>query len=176
MADVVPLCCIGRCYAFGRCCCHLMVWQMVSHKGRYYNLFTEQSGSCYCHCNDMWQMVSHSIACYNLVLIKWQMLLPRWQMEWPPEGRFYCAIGRCCCYGGRWNSHLRVCFYFDLSSEVLNRTSSQMWGRWYLPMYLFRDGLLTLIYNASLIVLVRFWSSLPTILNIHHSSWSHNKI
>ena len=26
-----------------------------------------------------------------------------------------------------------------------------MWGRWYLPMFLFRDGLFTLMYNASLI-------------------------
>ena len=30
MADVVPLCCIGRCYAFGIFYCHLMVWQMVA--------------------------------------------------------------------------------------------------------------------------------------------------
>ena len=54
--------------------------------------------------------------------------------------------------------------YFNFSSEVLNRTSSHMCGRWYLPMFLLRDGLLTLMYKASLIVLMRFWSSLPTIL------------
>ena len=41
-------------------------------------------------------------------------------------------------------------FYFSLRSEVLNRTSSHMCGRWYLPMFLLRDGLLTLMYNASL--------------------------
>ena len=46
---------------------------------------------------------------------------------------------------------------------MLNRTSSQMCGRWYLPMFLFRDGLLTLIYRASMMVLIRFWSSLPTM-------------
>ena len=114
MADVVPLCCIGRFYAFGKCCCHLMVWQMVSHRGKCYNLFIEQSGRCYSHCDDMWQMVSHRVACYNLVLIKWQMLLPRRQMEWPPEGGFYCAVGRCCYHGGRWNSNLWVCLYFEL--------------------------------------------------------------
>ena len=56
---------------------------------------------------------------------------------------------------GRWNGHHRVgsvgrcychvadgiatgSYYFSLSSEVLNRTSSHMWGRWYLPMFLFR--------------------------------------
>ena len=39
-----------------------------------------------------------------------------------------------------------------------------MCGRWYLPMFLLRDGLLTLMYKASLMVLMRFWSSLPTIV------------
>ena len=44
--------------------------------------------------------------------------------------------------GGRWNSHrVRVI----LCSEVLSRTLSHMCGRWYLPMFLFRDGLLTLM-------------------------------
>ena len=41
-----------------------------------------------------------------------------------------------------------------------------MWGRWYLPLFLFRDGSLTLISIASLIALVRFWSSLPTMVNL----------
>ena len=54
--------------------------------------------------------------------------------------------------------------YFNFSSEVLSRTSSHMCGRWYLPMFLFRDGLLTLMNNASFIHLLRFWSSLPTKL------------
>ena len=61
---------------------------------------------------------------------------------------------------GRWNGHW-VKFYFNFSSELFNRTSSDMCGRWYLPMFLFRDGLLTLIYKASLMVLMRFWPSLP---------------
>ena len=55
-------------------------------------------------------------------------------------------------------------FYFNFHSEVLNRTSSHMWGRWYLPMFLLRDGLLTLLYKASLMVVMKFCSSLPTIL------------
>ena len=50
--------------------------------------------------------------------------------------------------------------YFILSSEMLNSTSSQICGRWYLPIFLFGDGLLTLIYRVSLMVLIRFWSSL----------------
>ena len=69
--------------------------------------------------------------------------------------------GRCYCLGS----------YFNLSSEVLNRTSSHMCGRWNLPMFLLRDGLLTLMYSASLIALLRFWSSLPTILKFSLVTW-----
>ena len=49
---------------------------------------------------------------------------------------------------------------------MLNRTSSHICGRWYFPMFLLRDGLFTLMYTASSIVLIRFWSSLPTILKL----------
>ena len=48
-----------------------------------------------------------------------------------------------------------VSIYFRFSSEMFNRTSSQMCGRWYLPIFLFRDGLFTLMYKASLMVLKR---------------------
>ena len=51
--------------------------------------------------------------------------------------------------------------YFNLSSEVLNRTSSQMWGRWYLPVFLFRDRLFTIMYIDSLVVLAMYWSLPP---------------
>ena len=54
--------------------------------------------------------------------------------------------------------------YFNFSSLLLIRTSSHIWGRWYLPMFLFRDGLLTLMNIDSLISLERFCSSLPTML------------
>ena len=57
-------------------------------------------------------------------------------------------------------------FYFSLSSEMLTRTSSHTCGRWYLPTFLFRDGSLTLMYRASLIALIWFKSSLPTILKL----------
>ena len=49
---------------------------------------------------------------------------------------------------------------------LLIRTSSHMWGRWYLPMFLFRDGLLTLMNIDYLINLERFCSSLPTMLKL----------
>ena len=54
---------------------------------------------------------------------------------------------------------------------MLNRTSSQICGRWYLPMFLLRDGSLTLIYRASLTVLVRFWSSLPHYFKIFYTDF-----
>ena len=53
--------------------------------------------------------------------------------------------------------------YFSFSSDVLNRTSSQTCGRWYLPTFLFRDGSLILMYRAPLIVFIRFRSCLPTM-------------
>ena len=59
-----------------------------------------------------------------------------------------------------------VSIYFNLSSEMLSRTSSQIHGRWYLPMFLLRDGLLALINKASFMVLKRFWSSLPNMVKL----------
>ena len=99
--------------------------------------------------------------------------------------------GRCCCLCGRCNSHWVNCLYlfvvlylfiyfillhsllfsffiylvFILSSELLSRTSSHTCGRWYLPTFLFRDGLLTLFYIDSFMNLMRFWSP-PTILKL----------
>ena len=43
--------------------------------------------------------------------------------------------------------------YFVFSSEMENRTLSQMCGRLYLPIFLFRIGLWTLIYIASFMAL-----------------------
>ena len=61
--------------------------------------------------------------------------------------------------------HLFV-FYFIFGSELLRRTSSQTCGRWYLPTFLFRDGLLTFMYIDSFMNLKRLGSSLPTILKL----------
>ena len=56
--------------------------------------------------------------------------------------------------------------YFSLIFMLLIRTSSHTCGRWYLPMFLLRDGLLTLMNIDSSISLERFCSSLPTILKL----------
>ena len=44
---------------------------------------------------------------------------------------------------------------------MLNRTSSHIWGRWYWPMFLLRDRLLTCMYTVSLFV---SWGSAPPSL------------
>ena len=91
------------------------------------------------------------------VIAKWQMVvadvIARWQMVWPLLGGWLVGVIT------RLADSIAIgqLFYFILSSAMLNRTSSQMCGRWYLPMFLFRDGLMTLIYRASLIVLMRLW-------------------
>ena len=41
-----------------------------------------------------------------------------------------------------------------------------MCGKWYLPIFLYRDGSFTLINIASLMVLAILWSSLPTMLKL----------
>ena len=89
--------------------------------------------------------------------------------------------GWCYCHCGRWNNHIgwkvfkadlitlvadgkaTGSIYFNLSSVLFIRTSSHMWGRLYLPLFLFGDGLLTLMNIDSLISLERFCSSLPTM-------------
>ena len=56
--------------------------------------------------------------------------------------------------------------YWSFSSGALTSTSSHMCGSWNLPIFLFRDGSLTLINIASLMALAIFWSSLPTMLKL----------
>ena len=82
---------------------------------------------------------------------------------------------RCACplpimwYGG-WSIEgvMVVLSYLSHSDGVSWRTSSHMWGSWYFPRFLSRDGSLTWMYIASLMVLVTTCSSLPTMLK--HSS------
>ena len=91
------------------------------------------------------------------------MLLPWWQMELATVGMVQCIKADVITLLA---DVIAKGLYFILSSVVLTRTSSHTWGRWYLPMFLFRDGLLTLIYIDSLINLERPCSSLPTILKL----------
>ena len=48
------------------------------------------------------------------------------------------------------------CIYLVFSSGMVNRNLFQMCGRLYLPMFLFRVGLLTVMYMASLMALAIF--------------------
>ena len=62
--------------------------------------------------------------------------------------------------------HMLWCYghFFVFSSEMENRTLSQMCGRLYLPIFLLRIGLSTLMYNAFFMALATFCPSLPIIL------------
>ena len=133
---------------FDRCYCHGLGWCYC---------LCIIYGWCYCHIWQMllpimWKMLNHMHLTFATSVMAG--VIAWWQMEWPLQGDLADVI----CHGSSC--------YFNFSSEVLNRTSSQIWGRWYLPIFLLRGGLLTLIYNASFIVLLRFWSSLPTILKL----------
>ena len=55
---------------------------------------------------------------------------------------------------------------FSFNSDIMCRTSSHMWGRCYLLIFLFRDGSLTLMNRAFLNALMRFWSSLPIMVKL----------
>ena len=59
-----------------------------------------------------------------------------------------------------------------LSSDDLTNTSSHKCGSWYLPIFLLRDGSLSLISISSLMDLAILWSPLPTMLKFSmERSW-----
>ena len=141
MADVVTMVADGNCHLYmGWCFCPI------------YNIWNSQ----------LWQLMNSCGRCYGH-LCDWLMLLLWWQMK-------LATVGMCQCIKADVKTLLAdvmaMGLYFIFSSVVLTRTSSHTWGRWYLPMFLFRDGLLTLMYIDSFINLERLCSSLPTILKL----------
>ena len=191
-ADVICLADVNDSFMFGRCYSQeidvipllfswqmlwpFVLWQMLLPLFNYWQIFfvtiycNYVIGWCCCHAAD----VITTCCCCSYKLMA--DVVAMWQMEKP----LFC-VRLMLLPSGRWNSHCRVwaslvdvvpggqmagLYYFSLSSEVLCKTSSHIWGRWYMPMFLFRDGLFTLRYNASLIHLQRFWSSLPIMLKL----------
>ena len=61
--------------------------------------------------------------------------------------------------------------YFRWREEELKRTSLHMSDNWNLPMFPLRHGSLTLMYMASMMVLVMFWASLPTMEELSTLVW-----
>ena len=59
-----------------------------------------------------------------------------------------------------------IVIYLSFNSGDLASTSSQICGSWNLPIFLLRDGSLTLIKIASLMFLAMLLSSLPTMLKL----------
>ena len=83
-------------------------------------------------------------------------------------------------YRGSWCCRTNVCVtgivsleprcyvvvYLSWSSGEFTSTSSHMCGNRHLPIFLFRDGSVTLMRIASLMNPAIFWSSLPTLLKL----------
>ena len=77
-------------------------------------------------------IATYFIVCWLMLLPWWYMLKPHrvmliWQMLKPFVADVITTVSS----------------YLKFSSEMLSRTSSQICGRWYLPMFLLRDGLLS---------------------------------
>ena len=150
---LLPMFC-GRCCCLGRCYCHI-----------YYIILSDR---CYSHfvitladVIALWYVIDVKttiVACYN----SW------WAGVICQVADGIATIGWMCMLDGisLADETAKGSVQFSLSSEVLNKTSSYICDRWNLPMFLLRDGLLTLINNVSWIALLRFWSSLPTILKL----------
>ena len=115
-----------KCINYICCMSNRPIWSMkIMHMDSSGNMYWV-IGRCYCYSS------------------RWNSHIGGWQMECHIGWNDF-DYGRCYCLCGRWNSHWVNCFivfYF----KMLNRTSSHMWGRLYLSVFLFRDGLLTLIY------------------------------
>ena len=76
---------------------------------------------------------------------------------------WYCGLAQGPCKYGR--------VYLSWRSRALNKTSFNIWCNWYFPMFLLRDGSLTLTKIMSLMVLVRVCDSLPTIKKLSNLVW-----
>ena len=66
-------------------------------------------------------------------------VIAKWQMEWPLQGD---SVFLLLDVIPRGQMDFMGRYTLVSSSEVLCRNSSHIWGRWYFPMFLFRDGLL----------------------------------
>ena len=114
-------------------------------------------GWCY---SQVWQIL---LSTYRLMLLPkyyyWLMLLPLADVtancveDVKPQALNFCNKCEGWCYylvadGMATAGWLGRCYcircYFNFSSEVLRRTSSHMWGRWYLPMWFWHLPLLAI--------------------------------
>ena len=129
------------CLTFGVWQMLLPMWLMESQYDEWQMLIA-YCGWCYCHCN-RW----NSHMCWYVSL--WQMLSPLWQMEWP--------LGQC------------ICCYFNLSFVMLFRTSSHIWGSWYLA-YVSVQGWIIKHYVYSFFnqpQLVQIWKFILFLWNLN---------
>ena len=76
------------------------------------------------------------------------------------------VIGRCYDQVGRWNCHRSIFFMSILVLRCYTEPHPRYVTDGTCQYFLFRDGLLTQMWRASLMVHIRFWSSLPTMLKL----------
>ena len=129
------------CHFYDRCYCHGLGW-------------------CYCLCIVYGRCYCHIVLADVIANCYVEDVKPHIFDFWNKcDGWCYCLVADGMATAG-WLCHVAdvIAMGHDLILILvllLSRTSSQISGRWYLPIFLFRDGLLTLIYNASLIALLR---------------------
>ena len=104
----------------------MLLWLMVIAKMSYL-YYNHQCWYLY------WQMLLPSGRWNSHLVIVLADVIAKWQMEWPLQGGVLADVI------AMWQMEQPLgLIILSLSSEVLNRTSSHIWGRWYLPMFLFR--------------------------------------
>ena len=156
-ADVITLYML---FQVGRCCAN-WPWEVIMFLFQMADVIAMilLNGWCYCHTlSDMKPMTS-----VVDVVTTWLCLADVVANVWSC-GRCYCHLADVIAMRVEdWQVFkasvadviaTRVWYYFNFSSVMLFRTSSHTCGRWYLPIFLLRDGLFTLMYIASLISLI----------------------
>ena len=154
LADVIAILCWlvllpwylygGRCYCHCGCCfCHLweyciILWQMLLP-----SLLADVIAMLLllCFVADVIVTMADGIVIRKTDVIG-RCYLQGWKLEYPTQVDVWSDVMTMC---GRMNGYWVLSFYFSSSSGLLHRTSCHIWGRWYLPMFLFRDGLFTLM-------------------------------
>ena len=118
---------------FGRSYCHIVVADVITTLYCYLPIL--QGGRCYCLC------ICGRCKNHNCLIMILADVIAMVADGMATQGGLCLADVNAMVADGIATGQL----YFRFCSEMFNRTSSQMCGRWNLPTFLFRDGLLALM-------------------------------